>query len=178
MVACTTTHGGTPTHELAKYPGPAAGRRPARRRSGAGTDECRVRVPAGHRPALARVRRQGAHPRVVRLRDAMLARRQQFYDAFAQDYRKAPTEVEASEFLPVMEEIRHVLGRLKRWMKPVKAWPTNTMLGTSAWVQYQPRGRVLIIAPWNYPLSLCFGPLVSALAAKQHRDHQAIRNDA
>ncbi|SHG49627.1 aldehyde dehydrogenase family protein [Massilia sp. CF038] len=103
--------------------------------------------------------------RVRRLREAMLARRQQFYDAFAQDYRKAPAEVEASEFLPVMEEIRHVLGRLKRWMKPVKAWPTNTMLGTSAWIQYQPRGRVLIIAPWNYPLSLCFGPLVSALAA-------------
>ena len=50
-------------------------------------------------------------------------------------------------------------------MKPVRLWPTTTMLGTSAWIAYQPRGRVLIIAPWNYPLSLCFGPLVSALAA-------------
>ncbi len=103
--------------------------------------------------------------RIKRLREAMMAQRQQFYDAFAHDYRKSPAEVEASEFLPVMEEIRHVLGQLKRWMKPSKMWPTTTMLGTSAWVQYQPRGRVLIIAPWNYPLSLCFGPLVSALAA-------------
>ncbi len=103
--------------------------------------------------------------RIKRLRDAMMAQRQQFYDAFMQDYRKSPAEVEASEFLPVMEEIRHVLGQLKRWMKPTKMWPTTTLLGTSAWVQYQPRGRVLIIAPWNYPLSLCFGPLVSALAA-------------
>ena len=103
--------------------------------------------------------------RIVRLRDAMMARREAFYAAFDQDYRKSPAEVEASELLPVMEEIRHVLGRLKRWMKPVRMWPTTTMLGTSAWVQYQPRGRILIIAPWNYPLSLCFGPLVSALAA-------------
>lgn len=103
--------------------------------------------------------------RIVRLREAMMARREDFYAAFAQDYRKSPAEVEASEFLPVMEEVRHVLGQLKRWMKPLKMWPTTTMLGTSAWVQYQPRGRVLIIAPWNYPLSLCFGPLVSALAA-------------
>jgi len=103
--------------------------------------------------------------RVKRLREAMMARREAFYAAFAADYRKAPAEVEASEFLPVMEEVRHVLGQLKRWMKPSKMWPTTTMLGTSAWVQYQPRGRVLIIAPWNYPLSLCFGPLVSALAA-------------
>jgi aldehyde dehydrogenase (NAD+) len=103
--------------------------------------------------------------RITRLRDAMMARREQFYEAFAQDYRKSPAEVEASEFLPVMEEIRHARGLLKRWMKPTKMWPTTTMLGTSAWVQYQPRGRVLIVAPWNYPLSLCFGPLVSALAA-------------
>ena len=103
--------------------------------------------------------------RIRRLRDAMMAQREAFYAAFAQDYRKPPAEVEASEFLPVMEEIRHALGRLKRWMKPRGVWPTTTMLGTRAAVQAQPRGRVLIIAPWNYPLSLCFGPLVSALAA-------------
>jgi aldehyde dehydrogenase (NAD+) len=103
--------------------------------------------------------------RIKRLREAVMAERQAFYDAFAQDYRKAPAEVEATEFLPVMEEVRHALGQLKRWMKPRKLWPTTTMLGTSAWVQYQPRGRVLIVAPWNYPLSLCFGPLISALAA-------------
>ena len=103
--------------------------------------------------------------RIKRLRDAMMAQREQFYAAFAQDYRKSPAEVEGTELLPVMEEMRHVLGQLKGWMKPTKMWPTTTMLGTSAWVQYQPRGRVLIIAPWNYPLSLCFGPLVSALAA-------------
>ena len=103
--------------------------------------------------------------RIVHLRDAMMAQREAFYAAFHADYRKSPAEVEASEFLPVMEEVRHVLGQLKRWMKPTRMWPTTTMLGTSAWVQYQPRGRVLIIAPWNYPLALCFGPLVSALAA-------------
>ena len=98
--------------------------------------------------------------RVKRLRDALMAQREAFYEAFQRDYRKSPAEVEASEFLPVMEEIRQVLGALKRWMKPRRHWPTTTMLGTYASVQYQPRGRVLIIAPWNYPLSLCFGPLV------------------
>jgi aldehyde dehydrogenase (NAD+) len=103
--------------------------------------------------------------RVKRLRDAVLANREAFYEAFAQDYRKCPAEVEASELLPVMEEIRQVLGALKRWMKPRKMWPTTTMLGTWARVHYQPRGRVLIVAPWNYPLSLCFAPLISALAA-------------
>lgn len=103
--------------------------------------------------------------RIKRLRDAILARREAICAAFEQDFRKPPAEVEASELLPVLDEIRHVLGRLKRWMKPHKVWPTSTMLGTSAQVQYQPRGRVLIVAPWNYPFSLCLAPLVSALAA-------------
>ena len=29
----------------------------------------------------------------------------------------------------------------------------------------QPAGTVLIIAPWNYPLVLCLGPLIGAIAA-------------
>ncbi|OGB26931.1 MAG: aldehyde dehydrogenase [Burkholderiales bacterium RIFCSPLOWO2_02_FULL_57_36] len=103
--------------------------------------------------------------RIKKLREAMLAQREALHEAFALDYRKSPTEVEASELLPVMDEMRHAIGRLKRWMKPRRVWPTSTMLGTFGSVQHQPRGRVLIIAPWNYPLSLCFGPLVSALAA-------------
>lgn len=103
--------------------------------------------------------------RIKRLRDAVMAHRQDFYDAFASDYRKPPAEVEISELLPVMDEMRHALGSLKRWMRPRRVWPTSTMLGTSGRIEYQPRGRVLIIGPWNYPLSLCFGPLVAALAA-------------
>jgi aldehyde dehydrogenase (NAD+) len=103
--------------------------------------------------------------RIKRLREAMMAEREAFYSAFAQDFRKPPSEVEATELLPVMDEMRHAIGQVERWMKPRKVWPTGTMLGTSSWVQHQPRGRILIIAPWNYPLNLCFCPLVSALAA-------------
>ena len=39
------------------------------------------------------------------------------------------------------------------------------MLGTKSYIQYEPRGACLILSPWNYPFSLCAGPLVSALAA-------------
>ncbi|PTQ89835.1 aldehyde dehydrogenase family protein [Agitococcus lubricus] len=103
--------------------------------------------------------------RLKRLKEAVLAHREDFYRAFAKDYRKPAAEVEVTELMPVLDEIRHALGKLKQWMKPQKVQPTSLMLTTSAWIQYQPRGRVLIIAPWNYPLNLCFGPLVSALAA-------------
>jgi aldehyde dehydrogenase (NAD+) len=39
------------------------------------------------------------------------------------------------------------------------------MAGNSAQIRYEPRGRCLIISPWNYPVNLTFGPLVSAIAA-------------
>jgi aldehyde dehydrogenase (NAD+) len=127
----------------------------------------RAAFEAQHETAL-RWRRSTARERIARirrLRDAMLARREAFYAAFHDDFRKPPAEVEGSELLPVMDEMRHAIGRLNRWMRPRRVGPTLTMIGTSASVRYQPRGRVLIVAPWNYPLSLCFGPLVSALAA-------------
>ncbi len=103
--------------------------------------------------------------KIKALREALLTEREALYAAFTQDMRKNKAEVEATELLPVLDEIRHVTGRLKSWMKPTRAWPTSTTLGLKARIQQQPRGRVLIIAPWNYPLNLCLGPLVSALAA-------------
>ena len=115
-----------------------------------------------------RWRESTAEQRIARLkslREAVLAHRDDFYQAFAKDYRKPSAEVDVTELMPVLDEIRHATGRLKQWMKPEKVKPTSLMLTTSAWIEYQPRGRVLIIAPWNYPLNLCFGPLVSALAA-------------
>lgn len=103
--------------------------------------------------------------RIRRLRDTMLASREAFYEAFAADYAKPPAEVEATELLPVMDEMRNAIRNLHGWMRPKRVRTAITMLGTASRIEYQPRGRVLVIAPWNYPLSLCFGPLVMALAA-------------
>ncbi|RZI81812.1 MAG: aldehyde dehydrogenase family protein [Rubrivivax sp.] len=103
--------------------------------------------------------------RLKKLRDAMMARRDDFYAAFQKDYNKPSAEVDGTEFMPVLDEIRHAIGSLKKWMRPTKVWPTMAAAMTSSWIEYQPRGRSLIIAPWNFPLNLCFGPMVSALAA-------------
>jgi acyl-CoA reductase-like NAD-dependent aldehyde dehydrogenase len=59
--------------------------------------------------------------RIKRLRAATLANREAFHDAFARDFAKPPAEVEASELLPVMDEMRHVIRRLRGWMRPRRA---------------------------------------------------------
>jgi aldehyde dehydrogenase (NAD+) len=100
-----------------------------------------------------------------RLSRAVLARRDRWHEAFRADLGKPAAEVELTELLPVLDEAGHAIRHLKRWMRPQRVGPTLTTLGTRARVQVQPRGRCLIIGPWNYPLNTTLGPLVSAVAA-------------
>lgn len=100
-----------------------------------------------------------------RLSQAVLARRDRWYAAFRHDLGKPEVEVELTELLPVLDEAGHAIAHLRRWMRTRRAGSTLTTLGAPAWVQYQPRGRCLIIGPWNYPLNTVLGPLVSAVAA-------------
>jgi len=103
--------------------------------------------------------------KLARLRDALLARREAWYTAFEAALRKPPLEVDLTELLPVVDEARHAISHLARWMRPRRVSATLTTLGTTARILYQPRGRCLIIGPWNYPVNTLLGPLVSAIAA-------------
>jgi len=86
-------------------------------------------------------------------------------DAVYKDFKKPSTESDISELYPVLTEIRHTLAHLSDWAKPQKIDAPLTYLGTRSEVRFEPKGVCLIIAPWNFPFNLCFGPLVSCLAA-------------
>jgi len=99
------------------------------------------------------------------LRDMVLTHQPQIAAALASDFGKAETEVLLTEVLPILQEITHARRHLRGWMRPRRVWPTLTTLGTSGRIVPQPKGVALIIAPWNFPVNLALGPLVSALAA-------------
>ncbi|MFM7026712.1 MAG: aldehyde dehydrogenase family protein [Limnohabitans sp.] len=103
--------------------------------------------------------------RIRRLRDAVIARTPDWYRAAHADFGKPPGEVDLAEILPVCLEANDAIAHLRQWMKPRRVRPTLLTLGTLSHVQYQPRGRCLIIGPFNYPVNLTLGPLVSAIAA-------------
>lgn len=89
----------------------------------------------------------------------------QIVEAGKKDFNKPETETLISEVFPVIHEIKHTLKHLKKWAKPKKVSATKVTLGTKSKVVYEPKGVSLIISPWNYPINLTFGPLVSAIAA-------------
>src|SRR5204862_8132079 len=103
--------------------------------------------------------------KIRRLRDAVLARRAEIHAALWEDYRKPAPEVDLSEIYPVTGEARHAIRHLRRWMKPRRVPAPLALLGSRSRVMYEPKGVVLIISPWNFPVNLTFGPLISAIAA-------------
>lgn len=115
-----------------------------------------------------RVARSSAAERrakLARLAEAIAARREEILAAAHADFRKPATEVELSEVNPVLEEIRHARRRVARWMRPRRVPTTLLLTGTASEVRFEPRGVVLILAPWNYAFSLVISPLVAAIAA-------------
>src|SRR5881396_2921341 len=103
--------------------------------------------------------------KIRRLRDAVLARRAEIHAALWEDYRKPAPEVDLSEIYPVTGEAKHAIRHLRRWMKPRRVRAPLALLGSRSRVIVEPKGVVLIISPWNFPVNLTFGPLVSAVAA-------------
>ncbi|NOK32978.1 aldehyde dehydrogenase family protein [Corallococcus exercitus] len=103
--------------------------------------------------------------RLEKLKALLLERREELADALHEDFHKPAAEVEATEILPVLLELAHVQKHLKAWMKPRKVGAPLLLAGTKSEVHPEPRGVVLILAPWNYPFHLLVSPLVAAVAA-------------
>lgn len=115
-----------------------------------------------------RLRSSTAQERIAkirRLRDAVIARTEDWYAAAQQDFRKPASEVDLAEILPVCLEANDAIRHTREWMKKQRVRPTLLTLGTRSHIQYAPRGRCLIIGPFNYPVNLTLGPLISAIAA-------------
>ncbi|UOQ53665.1 aldehyde dehydrogenase family protein [Hymenobacter cellulosivorans] len=114
------------------------------------------------------LRRESAEERAGRIRKLsqwIEQNRRAIEEALYADFRKPPAETDVTEIWSSQVEIKHTLSHLKQWMKPRRVGTPLSLMGTTSWVHYEPKGVCLIIAPWNYPFYLAIDPLVSALAA-------------
>ncbi len=87
------------------------------------------------------------------------------FEAMQHDLRKPKVEVIATEVGIVQTQIKYVKKHLRGWLKEKKVSTPLPLIGTSSYIRFEPKGIVLIISPWNFPLNLSLVPLVYAIAA-------------
>ena len=112
-------------------------------------------------PSVAYRRAQLEH-----LAAAIKAARPEIEQAISTDFgHRAPQETALAEIFTLLEAIRYTARHLEHWAKPERRAVSFWHRPGYARLYKQPLGVIGIIVPWNYPLYLAAGPLVSALAA-------------
>lgn len=110
----------------------------------------------------------GAPERIAklrRLRNAIVERQGELYAALWSDFRKSELEGWLTETYTSLAELDHTVKHLRSWMKDRRVAGDINLPLSASYLRHEPKGRVLIMSPWNYPFQLLIAPLVSAIAA-------------
>lgn len=114
-----------------------------------------IEVPLGVR--LDRLRRMQA---LINEHSAALA------EAVQTDFGVRSAQLtEIADLLVLRSLLCHTLKALPKWMKPQRVSTPLYLQPSHAYLQRQPLGVVGVVSPWNYPVQLALGPVITALAA-------------
>ncbi len=85
--------------------------------------------------------------------------------ALSKDLGKPKTEALLAEIYGVKAEASFAIKNIKSWMKTRRVASPLAISFSKSWVKPEPKGNVLIISPWNYPIMLCLNPLIAAISS-------------
>lgn len=99
------------------------------------------------------------------LKSLVLKHEHDILDAVKQDLNKSELEAKRAEVGLVISEIDYMVENLEEWAATKEVPTPASHEGARSFVQPEPYGSALVIAPWNYPFQLAVTPLVGAIAA-------------
>lgn len=118
-----------------------------------------------HISAAARVSVEERLTKLKLLRKVIVRHRKALQEAMYADYKKPASEVDIAEMLVLLNEIGLVIRRLKSWASKHRVGTPWFLFGANSYIQYEPKGHALVIAPWNFPIHLTLMPLIHSYAA-------------
>ena len=86
-------------------------------------------------------------------------------EALYKDFKKPEFEAVLTETNYVIGDLKQTIKNIKCWAKPKRVLPSILNFPSSDYIYSEPYGKVLVIAPWNYPFQLALCPLIAAVAA-------------
>ncbi|KAG6332317.1 hypothetical protein ID866_6770, partial [Astraeus odoratus] len=86
-------------------------------------------------------------------------------EAIARDFAKPRFEVVVMEAGWIVQCALQNAEKLEEWAKPEEPTVQESQKRWKPTIHKVPKGTVLIISPWNYPMVLTFAPLIGAIAA-------------
>ena len=102
---------------------------------------------------------------LLRLEYAIKQHEKDIEYALYKDLGKSSFESYMTEIGMVKSELSYVKNNLKNWMKKEPVKTPLAQFPSRSYKIKEPLGKVLIIAPWNYPILLSLQPLIGAIAA-------------
>lgn len=113
-----------------------------------------------------------AETRIDRLNRAiglLVDHRDELADALREDFgHRSVHGTLLTDVAGSIASLKYARAHVRRWMRPERRRVTPGilgLLGARARVEYQPKGVVGIISPWNFPVQLTFSPLAGVFAA-------------
>lgn len=100
-----------------------------------------------------------------KMRHLIAANIDQLIEIICTDTGKVPVEAITADLLTVVDYIKHVEKTGVKTLRPKKVSTPIALFGRKSYIEYQPRGVVLVISPWNYPFQLSLIPLIAAAFA-------------
>ena len=83
----------------------------------------------------------------------------------ARETGKPKIDAALGEVLTTCEKIRTICEYGELWLNPEYRPTGPMMMHKTAWVEYQPLGIIVAIAPWNYPFHNTLNHIISAIFA-------------
>jgi coniferyl-aldehyde dehydrogenase len=91
-----------------------------------------------------------------------------FCDALSEDFgHRSREQSMLTDIASSVAPLNHAIKSVGKWARPERRstqFPLG-LLGASARIEFQPKGVVGVIAPWNFPVNLVMSPLAGVFAA-------------
>lgn len=102
---------------------------------------------------------------LTQLMNIIVKHENEIIQALYEDFKKPPFESIITETSYVISELKDTISNIKNWSRIKKVTPSILNFPSTDYIVKEPYGKVLIIAPWNYPFQLALCPLIAAVAA-------------